>query len=650
MTLKKFFLLLLLPVATLFVVSCEDDDPLDPPTITVAPGSVSERAGTSVDVAVIVNAPAGIQSITADGATVNFPGTFSGNSFSSTVAMTVPATSGNVTFTVTDRENRSASASMGVTVEANPAPTLTVPGGTTELSLSVGTEASLTLSASAADGISDVTVSVSAGTAGTVVKNFNTGDLGGSVTYNYTPAVNVLRQTVVHTFTITDTDGQSSSVEVSTTITPEVVRVRDVNGAGTGTTTWTSDKIYVLEGFVYVNDGQVLTIEPGTVIKGAPGQAENASALIVAMGGQLIAEGTATQPIIFTAEADDTELANDLPINTRGLWGGVIMLGRAPINHANSQTLIEGIPSTESRGVYGGNNPSDNSGSLKYVSIRHGGTNIGAGNEINGLTMGGVGSATTVSHVEIWGNDDDGFEWFGGTVNSDHLVSFYNQDDSYDWDFGWRGQNQFWVLYQEPGFTASDRGFESDGAHSGNLSASVFSQPQIYNATIVGQGNSGNNANAMLLTEGTGVFFHNSVVMNFSRGINITTVGATGNTSRDRLANGDLVFKNNIFFNIGANTTLDYISAGNGVDAYSAFVQHLQDNDNIIGDPGFNIAPGSLNLIPAGGSLPLTHPRSAYPAGSVNGFNYQSVNHIGAFGSSNWMSGWTAASAYGVFN
>jgi hypothetical protein len=650
MTLKKFFLLLLLPVAALFVVSCEDDDPLDPPTITVAPASVSERAGTSVDVAVIVNAPAGIQSIAADGATVNFPGTFSGNTFNSTVAMTVPATSGNVTFTVTDRENRSASATLGVTVEANPAPTLTVPGGTTELSLSVGTEASLTLSASAADGISDVTVSVSAGTAGTLIKNFNTGDLGGSVTYNYTPSNNVLRQTVVHTFTITDTDGQSSSVEVSTTITPEVVRVRDVNGGGTGTTTWTSDKIYVLEGFVYVNDGQVLTIQPGTVIKGAPGQAENASALIVAMGGRLIAEGTATQPIIFTAEADDTDLANDLPINTRGLWGGVIMLGRAPINHANGQTLIEGIPSTESRGVYGGNNPTDNSGSLKYVSIRHGGTNIGAGNEINGLTMGGVGSATSISYVEIWGNDDDGFEWFGGTVNSDHLVSFYNQDDSYDWDFGWRGENQFWVLYQEPGFTASDRGFESDGAHSGNLSAAIFSQPQIYNLTMIGQGTSGNNANAMFLHEGTGAFIHNSIVMNFSRGLNLTTTGSTGNTTRDRLANGDLVFKNNIFFNIGTNTTFDYISAGNGVDAYQPLVQHLQNNANIIGDPGFNIAPGSLNLIPAGGSLPLTHPRSAYPAGSLNGFNYQTVNHIGAFGSSNWMSGWTAASAYGVFN
>ncbi len=647
----RFSLFLLLIPMFVLITSCDkDDEPADPPTITVVPGNVSARAGQTSEVGLSVNAPAGILSITASGADASLPSTFNGNTFNSAVNVTIPSTSGNVTFTVTDNQNRTATATLGVTVEANPAPTLTAPGGNTTLSVAVASQASLTISASAADGITDVTVAVSAGTPGTLTKNFTAGDLGGSVTYVYTPQVAVLGQAVVHTFTITDSDGQTSNLAITTNVTQQVVRVRDINGNGTGTTTWTKDKIYVLEGFVYVNAGQTLTINPGTVVKGSPGQAENASALIVAKGGKINAQGTAAEPIIFTAEADDLSRINDLPINARALWGGLIILGDAPINHANTQTLIEGIPSTENRGVYGGSNVNDNSGILKYVSLRHGATNIGAGNEINGLTMGGVGNGTQISFIEVWGFDDDGFEWFGGTVNTSYLASLYNQDDSFDWDFGWRGQNQFWVSYQEPNFAASDRGFESDGAHSGNLSAAVFSQPQIYNLTLIGQGTGGNNANAMFMTEGTGGFIHNSIVMNFSRGINLTTVGAAGNNSRDRLANGDLVFKNNIFHNIGTNTTLEYVASGDGVTPFSPLVSHLQANANIVGNPGLNsIASGNFNPLPAAGGLAFTHSRSAIPSSSVDGFTYQNVNFIGAFGSTNWMLGnWTAAEAYGI--
>jgi hypothetical protein len=154
----------------------------------------------------------------------------------------------------------------------------------------------------------------------------------------------------------------------------------------------------------------------------------------------------------------------------------------------------------------------------------------------------------------------------------------------------------------------------------------------------------------MFMTEGTGGFIHNSVVMNFSRGINLTTVGSAGNTSRDRLANGDLAFKNNIFFNIGPNTTLDYVASGDGVTAYAPLVSHLQANSNIVGNPELsNLAQGNFNPLPAAGGLVFTHGRSAVPASAVNGFTYQNVNHIGAFGSTNWMlGGWTAAEAYGI--
>ena len=142
-------------------------------------------------------------------------------------------------------------------------------------------------------------------------------------------------------------------------------------------------------------DGQTLTIEAGTVIKAKPGQQENASALIVAMGGKLIANGTPGLPIIFTSENDD--LAGSVPDEANGLWGGLIMLGKAKTNNATVPKQIEGIPTNETRGQYGGNDNFDNSGQLSYVSIRHGGTDIGEGNEINGLTLGAGGSATTFS-------------------------------------------------------------------------------------------------------------------------------------------------------------------------------------------------------------------------------------------------------------
>ena len=200
----------------------------------------------------------------------------------------------------------------------------------------------------------------------------------------------------------------------------------DINGD----VTWTANNTYVLDGFVFVEDGETLTIEPGTVIKGKPGQAENSSALIIAQGGKIYANGTPSKPIIFTAEADN--LNGNLPLDTRGLWGGVIVLGKAGINTATGVGQIEGIPSTEPRGAYGGNDDTDNSGVIRYVSIRYGGTDIGEGNEINGLTMAGVGSGTRIEYVEVFNNKDDGFEWFGGTVNCKYLVSAFNGDDAFD--------------------------------------------------------------------------------------------------------------------------------------------------------------------------------------------------------------------------
>ena len=192
-----------------------------------------------------------------------------------------------------------------------------------------------------------------------------------------------------------------SLVAADVTITDAVM-----SGAG-DEVSWTSDNVYILDGFVFVNDGQTLSIEAGTVVKGKPGQEELASALIVARGGKIIANGTAENPIIFTAEADD--LNGSVADQATGLWGGIIILGKGATNNSTAEKAIEGIPTSETRGLYGAATTveDDNSGSMKYVSIRHGGTNIGEGNEINGLTLGAVGSASTFSYIEVVANADD---------------------------------------------------------------------------------------------------------------------------------------------------------------------------------------------------------------------------------------------------
>ena len=214
-------------------------------------------------------------------------------------------------------------------------------------------------------------------------------------------------------------------------------------GQGTGTVTWTKDREYLVEGPLFVNEGQVLTIEAGTVVRFRTGKGENASALIVSRGGKIIARGTPAEPVIFTAEADD--LNGSLEKDATGLWGGIIILGNAPVNILAGEGYMEGIPVSEPRGYFGGPDPNDNSGVLKYISIRHSGTNIGEGNEINGLTLAGVGRGTEIDYLEVISTADDGVEIFGGTVNLRHMVVSGCTDDAFDYDLGWTGYGQFWL-------------------------------------------------------------------------------------------------------------------------------------------------------------------------------------------------------------
>ena len=257
-----------------------------------------------------------------------------------------------------------------------------------------------------------------------------------------------------------------------------------VSGMISESTTWTNDNIYVLNQKVVVPSGVVLTIQAGTIIKGTEGTGSLASALIVAQGGKLNAVGTATEPIIFTSINDNIEIGQTAGTNLNetnsGLWGGLIVLGYAPSSFSGDVDVvqIEGIPADDTFGLYGGDNATDNSGVYKYISIRHGGALIGEGNEINGLTLGGVGSGTVIENIEVVANVDDGIEFFGGTVNASNLLVWAQGDDALDIDQGYSGtiDNAVVVLGAN-----SDHAFEIDGPE-GTATGSFT----LKNATIVG--------------------------------------------------------------------------------------------------------------------------------------------------------------------
>ncbi|MEW6749440.1 MAG: T9SS type A sorting domain-containing protein [Candidatus Latescibacterota bacterium] len=419
-----------------------------------------------------------------------------------------------------------------------------------------------------------------------------------------------------------------------------VVQVSDNDIQPGQSVTWTADNTYVLNGFVFVDEGATLTIEAGTVVKGKPGQGESASALIVARGGRIDAQGTAASPVIFTAEADDVASPSDLPRDARGLWGGVILLGRARLNSSPGETPIEGIPTTEPRGMYGGTDDADNSGVLRYVSIRHGGTDIGAGNEINGLTMGAIGAGTTIEYVEVYNNQDDGFEFFGGTVNTRYLISAFNGDDAFDYDEGFRGQGQFWFAIQDA--ETGNRGAEQDGGTTPE-DGQPYAIPQIYNATYIGSGMASANADndlAMIMRDNAGGRYYNSIFTDFPlRAVGVEDL-ASGEDSRLRLEAGDLVLANNLWWDFGAGSTFAEL-------APQFVAAHLTANNNRIADPqlaGISRAnDGRLDPRPSPAGPAYTGLASVPSDGFL-----QSVAYAGAFGSTLWPAGWSFLSQSGM--
>ena len=268
-----------------------------------------------------------------------------------------------------------------------------------------------------------------------------------------------------------------------------------VEGEIAANTTWTSDKRYLLRGGVFVRQGATLTIQAGTIIFG---EGASLGMLVIAQGAKIMAMGTQDDPIIFTSDAEPGSQA-------RAQWGGLIINGYAPINTGET---AEGEGGT---GVYGGNDPTDDGGVLRYVRVEYAGNEFTPENELNGIAFQAVGSGTTVEYVQVHYNKDDGIEMFGGAVDLKHCVVTGCADDSFDWMDGWQGRAQFCVIQQA--HDDADQGIEADN-RSGNNDAQPRSNPTLYNFTIIGgrrsEGDEGDVG--CLFRAGTAVTFCNSIV------------------------------------------------------------------------------------------------------------------------------------------
>lgn len=370
-------------------------------------------------------------------------------------------------------------------------------------------------------------------TSGTIVVTFTSGNQAGAGSVK---------------LSVSDKDNKEDDATAVVNIVAEQI-IFDVTSNITTNTTWESGKVYVLKTRVTVVDGATLTIQKGTVIKGEAGTGANATALLIARGGKLNAEGTADAPIIFTSVADELmpgmiESPN-LDPDQDGLWGGVLILGRARISASNAQgdlseVQIEGIPTSDPNGLYGGTNDADDSGIIRYISIRHGGTNIGSGNEINGLTLGGVGSTTIIENVEIVANQDDGIEWFGGSVSVKNAVVWNCNDDAIDTDQSWSGTLDNFVVIA-PG----DHNFELDGPE-GTYSAGHT----IKNGLVIANDPSRDRSSSDLIN------VDNNSIVNLQN-IFITAIEAGQKINRVTAAG---VIFDNIMLNVPATSLPDHVN------------------------------------------------------------------------------------------
>jgi hypothetical protein len=410
-----------------------------------------------------------------------------------------------------------------------------------------------------------------------------------------------------------------------------------------------ASKKYKLKGFVYVMSGATLHIPAGTIITG---DKATKGTLVVSRGGKIDAVGTVDKPIIFTSA---------LPAGARreADWGGVILLGKAPINPTGGEAKIEGglVPTSggdEKTYIwYGGTDAADNSGTMKYCRIEFAGIAYSPDNEINGLTFGGVGSGTSISYIQVYRSGDDAYEWFGGTVNCDHLVASYSWDDDWDTDFGFSGHIQFGI--SQRAHTISDQsgsnGFESDNDANGSTN-SPQTKAMFSNMTVIGPiYPTGGSVSAQFqhgaqIRRNSSESIYNSIIIGWPIGLYIDDT--KGSKTSLNIAAGTLNFKNNIM----AGNTLKYKSEFTGLD--SAFMATSKNSvlakiDDVKLVDAYKYAPG------VGATGYVGHPdyrlQSSSPAMTGADFTglpsfFQSVSYRGAFDATNdWTATWTTFDA-----
>jgi len=433
-------------------------------------------------------------------------------------------------------------------------------------------------------------------------------------------------------------------------VTPPVVSTTvEVKADITANTTWTADKIYFLKGIINITSGATLTIEPGTLIKG---DKATKGTIVVNRGGKILAIGTADKPIVFTSnQPAGARSASD--------WGGIILLGKAPNNQGSDQG-IEGIPTDASgKASYGGTDPADNSGTLKYVRIEFAGVPLSPDNEINGLTMGSVGSGTTLDYIQVTRSGDDAFEFFGGTVNAKHLLAIGTLDDDFDTDFGYAGKIQFALAqrYLTIADVSGSNGFESDNDGSGSIKTPLTSAT-FSNVTVIGPLSSasmtGFNANyqhAAQIRRNSSISILNSIFTGYTEGIYIddSKVAVAKSTSANYLS-GSLVFQNNLVF--GTNSKSNEVKGENKADFETALraantftaasyadalitSPYKYPADIIASSSGKQGLPNFTGLT---GSASLTG--ALFTNAKVTDSFFEKVAYRGAFDTIDWTAGW----------
>lgn len=422
---------------------------------------------------------------------------------------------------------------------------------------------------------------------------------------------------------------KTGEVTVSDNKTVEVnlsggeVATGEVSGNITQNTTWS--KSVIMNGWIYVKSGATLTIKEGTLIKGKAG---TKASLIVEMGGKIMAVGTASKPIVFTSDKAVGQRA-------AGDWGGIILLGKAVINPAGGTAIIEGGVGSS----YGGNDNADNSGTMQYVRIEFPGIPFEPNKEINGLTMGGVGSGTTIDHIQVSFSGDDSYEWFGGNVNVKNIVSLAGTDDDFDTDYGYSGNVQFAVALRHPNIAdaaGDSNGFESDndgtGSSNSPFTSAKFSNVSFFGplATKTSTYSSYYNCGARL-RRNTKLSAYNTVWAGFPYGIFVE-----GTNTQANATNNELQLKGCVIAGM-LNNYKD--KSGEAFDEASIFStangdRLFAENSELMLENPFNLT--NPNFMPKAGSPLLSGSTfTGLPA------FFQQVSFVGAFGAENWMAGWT---------